>query len=209
MKDTIDLSAARTAKQTKQQSAAPTTHENAPAWTGELDVHILKGDVKGEPLFAALQNRARQLGHTLGDMCACLSFSYPYYSQLRSGRRTLSGASEEFTAASAKYLGIPRLTVLALADLVRPEDLYESQNAIETHLPRAFEYVCEDPHWAHLAIGDVRTAGPRTQYLIVRLYEQMAGLQFLPPAIVPEQLAQGMAALQDIRAGLQPSKAAT
>src|SRR3546814_4689965 len=85
---TTDLSAAREAKKNQQQRATPALPTQAPNWTGDLDAQVLKGEVKGEPLFAALQNRARQLGHSLQDMCSRLGFSYPYYSQLRSEEHT-------------------------------------------------------------------------------------------------------------------------
>lgn len=201
MKETIDLSAVRKAK-TKQSYPPPEVPIDAAAWMGDLDVQVLKGEVKGEPLFAALQNRARQLGQTLQEMCRCLDFSYPYYSQLRSGRRSLSGASDDFTHACARYLGVPRLTILALADIVSPQDMYESQETVTVHLPRAFEHVCTDPYWAHLVTASVRNSSSETQFLIVRLYEQMSGLQLLPPVIATDKLAESMATLQDIRANL-------
>lgn len=202
MKEPINLSAVRETKKKRQQRTPPALPEQAPAWTGDLDAQALKGDVKGEPLFAALQNRARQLGHTLQDMCRYLDFSYAYYSQLRSGRRNLSGAADDFTLASARYLGVPRLTILALADIVSPEDMYETRDAITVYLPLAFEQVCADPYWAHLATAKVRNSHSEAQYLIVRLYEQMSGLQLLTRVIAPQQLAESMAALEGVRANL-------
>ena len=208
MMKTTDLSAARIARPRKQQETLP---EATPAWTGDVDAQALRGHVKGEPLFAALQNRARQLGHSLQDMCRCLDFSYPYYSQLRSGRRSLSGAADDFTRACARYLGVPRLTVLALANIISPEDLYESHDAISCHLPRAFEHVCTDPHWAHLATQTVRASPFETQYLIVRLYEQTTGLRLLPETVSFQELANGMSVLMEMRdnnSGIPPIPAA-
>ncbi len=103
------------------------------------------------------------------------------------------------------YLSVPRLTILALADIVSPEDMYEAQDAITVHLPRAFEHVCAAPYWAHLATVKVRDSHSEAQYLIVRLYEQMSGLQLLPRVIAPQQLAESMVILQDIRANVQAS----
>ncbi len=197
---TTDLSAVRAARKSKHQRTHPTLPDDVPAWTGDLDVQTLKDEVRGEPLFAALQNRARQLGHTLQEMCRYLNFSYPYYSQLRSGRRNLSRGADDFTRACARYLGVPRLTVLALADIVSPEDMYEAQDAITAHLPRAFEYVCTDPDWAHLTTGSVPESSSDTQYLIVRLYEAAFDVRLLPERIEPQKLAESMAALQALRA---------
>lgn len=175
---------------------------NTVAWNGNLDVKLLRGKVKGEPLFAALQNRARQLGHTLQEMCKILDFSYPYYAQMRSGLRAVSGANEQFTAACALYLGVPRLTVLALADVVTPGDFYVKPNDLLNSLPAAFEFISSDPEWSHLFTAEVRAAEPSTQYVLVRFYEKMTSKRLLPEAIEPELLAGGIKKLWDIREGL-------
>lgn len=112
MTDKKDTSAAGPRAQTRKKLQAIIDQELT--WDGQLDADVLKRGVKGADLYAALQNRARQLGHTLQEMCEFMGFSYPYYAQLRSGRRSLNVSQEEFTAACARYLGVPRLTVLML-----------------------------------------------------------------------------------------------
>lgn len=198
-------------KDNQPTSAAPAINEEAAkepcgtnpvAWDGNLDVKLLRGKVKGEPLFAALQNRARQLGHSLQEMCKILDFSYPYYSQMRSGLRAVSGANEQFTAACALYLGVPRLTVLALADILTPSDFYVTPNELVTRLPAAFEFISSDPEWSYLFTADVRAAEPATQYVMVRFYERMTSKRLLPEAIEPELVAEGIKKLWDIREGL-------
>src|SRR5690606_29456789 len=100
---------------------------------------------------------------------------------------------------------IPRLTVLALADIVTPEDLYEDRNALVIHLPRAFEYVCTDPEWAQFVDSEVSESSPRTQYLIVRLYEKATGKRLLPEAVAPELLAESMRRLRELKEELSRS----
>jgi len=171
-------------------------------WDGQLDANVLKGDIKGAALYAALQNRARQLGHTLQEMCEFMGFSYPYYAQLRSGRRSLNGSQEEFTAACARYLGVPRLTVLMLAEVVTPEDMYIKPHDIVRKLPDAFEQVCSDPDWAPLATPAVKVCEPSTQFFIVRLYEQLTQTPLLPDRVEPVELTQAFLELRKIREGL-------
>lgn len=55
MKELTVLSAVRKARKSKPQGTPPSLPAQAPAWAGDLDVHALKGELKGEPLFAALQ----------------------------------------------------------------------------------------------------------------------------------------------------------
>lgn len=117
--------------------------EQAPAWNGELDKQVLvEYPSEATALFAALSNRARQLGHSLQDMCKVLDFSYPYFSQLRSGRRQLNMTSP-FTQVCASYLGVPRLTVLSLAKVITIEDQQEKPQEMVSSLPKAFDYVAQ------------------------------------------------------------------
>ncbi|WP_442596626.1 hypothetical protein ACSBPU_06725 [Parapusillimonas sp. JC17] len=145
--------------------------------------------------------RVSEIAPIISVYAGCGDYSRPtYYSQLRSGRRNLSRGADDFTRACARYLGVPRLTVLALADIVSPEDMYEAQDAITAHLPRAFEYVCTDPDWAHLTTGSVPESSPATQYLIVRLYEAALAVRLLPERVEPQKLAESMITLQLLRA---------
>lgn len=67
MKDKNDVSGAASRAQTRKKLQAIVDQELT--WDGHLDADVLKGGVKGAALYAALQNRARQMGHTLQEMC--------------------------------------------------------------------------------------------------------------------------------------------
>lgn len=180
--------------------------EQAPAWNGELDKQVLvEYPSEAAALFAALSNRARQLGHSLQDMCKVLDFSYPYFSQLRSGRRQLNMTSP-FTQACASYLGVPRLTVLSLAKVITIEDLQEKPQEMVSSLPKAFDYVAQDPTWMSLMTEEVRIAHLDVRYLSVRLYEQLNQVQLLPEDIELEKLAEGMQKLNQLMEAATDSK---
>lgn len=200
MTDKNDTSSAASRAHTRKKLKAIIDQELT--WDGHLDANVLNGGVKGAALYAALQNRAGQLGHTLQEMCEFMGFSYPYYAQLRSGRRSLNGSQEELTAACARYLGVPRLTVLMLAEVVTPEDMYIKPHDIVRKLPGAFEQVCSDPDWAPLATPEVKVCEPSTQFLIVRLYEQLTQTPLLPDRVEPVELTQAFLELRKIREGL-------
>lgn len=167
-------------------------------WTGKLNVSELKNaKTESAPLFAALFNRCYQLGHSINEMCDALGFSYPYFSQLRSGRRTLK-VDMSFTKSCANYLGVPRLTVLALARLITLEDLLEEPDELVVALPRAIEYISQDDKWGYLITESVRCTSIESQYLIVRLYEQHSGVALLPKEIDPIRLAESIQELERI-----------
>lgn len=152
-------------------------------WDGSLDMkELLAQKTKAAPLFAALLNRARQLKHPLEDLCCRLDITYPYFLQLRDGRRQLALESE-FLKISRAYLGIPRLTVLALAGLIVESDFEVEPNEVLSSLPRAFSFLSEDPKWGHLMDPKVFETPYEVRYLIVRLYEDATGNRILPEKI--------------------------
>lgn len=70
--------------------------------------------------MAALLYRADQLGHSLTQMADEMSVSYGYIAQLQSGRKPPESVSGEFTAAAARYLGVPCATIQLLCCRVSP-----------------------------------------------------------------------------------------
>lgn len=161
-------------------------------WDGSLDSkELLAQKTKSAPLFAALLNRARQLGHPLGDLCCRLDITYPYFIQLRDGRRQLTLESE-FLKVSRAYLGIPRLTVLVLAGLIVESDFEVEPNEVLSTLPRAFNFLSEDPKWGHLMDAKVFEVPYEVRYLIVRLYEEATGNRILPEKIEAGLLGQAL-----------------
>lgn len=179
-----------TSTECNQKGSNSASINQIPAWNYEFNTKELLKNKRGTaPLFAALLDRSKKLGQSIEELCTVLGFSYPYYNQVKSGRRLLTASSYAFTSACAKYLGVSRLTVLVLANLIQESDLREELQDIVGELPRAIDYIIQDPLWIGLANKHVKETAPNLQYLIVRLYEKATGVSLIPKRLDTNQEA--------------------
>jgi transcriptional regulator with XRE-family HTH domain len=176
--------------------AAPREYHRVP-WSGNLDEAELNRP--GGLLLAALIRCANERRQQLNDMSRELGVTYGYINQLRNGLRQTNQISDDFALACARYLGVPRLTVLMLSGRITPEDAFESEEVVASELPRALAYLCEDPEWGPLVPPEVRTGSYRTQFLVVRLYEETTGKRLLPERLNARTLAVEIEKLQALQ----------
>lgn len=157
-------------------------------WNGNLDEQELNRP--GGLLLAALIRCANDRRQQLNDMSRELGVTYGYINQLRNGQRHTDQISDYFALACAKYLCVPKLTVLMLSGRLKPEDAFESETMVINELPRAMSYLCEDPEWGPLVPPEIRNGSYRAQFLVVRLYEQTTGKRLLPERLDLQALAK-------------------
>lgn len=165
----------RTTRTVRGPRAAPSTRV---AWSGGLSEEELKRP--GGVLLSMLIQRANELGHQLGDMAKQLGVTYGYISQLRSGLRKTHQISETFATSCALYLGAPRMTVLLASGRVKPEDVFSDPNEMLNLLPRAIQFIRQDPEFGPLMPADLQNADQRLQYFVVSLYEKATNRSLLP-----------------------------
>lgn len=163
-------------------------------WTGNLDEKELQRP--GSMLLAALVQCANERRHQMQDLARELGVTYGYINQLRSGLRNTSQISDDFALACARYLGVPRLTVLMLAGRLTIDDAFEPDRMLANEVPRALEYVTKDPEWGPLVTREVRAASCETQFLVVRLYESATGKKLLPDRLNVQTLAEDLRRLR-------------
>lgn len=167
-------------------------------WSGNLDENEL-----GRPgglLLAALIRCANERRQQLNDMARELGVTYGYVNQLRNGIRQVNQVSDDFALGCARYLGVPRLTVLMMAGRVSPEDLFEHREMMAGEIGRAMAFLCEDPQWGHLVTPELRQSSVESQYVLVRLYEQATGKKLMDSHLNADNLAQEIGKLREIQA---------
>lgn len=151
----------------------------------------------GGPLMAALMHAAHERGHTTAELAEALDVTYGYIAQLRSGTRSSANVSDAFAARCARYLGIPRLTVLMLAGRVTSEDFFDENALNYTSLARAYMYIRNDPIWGPrapaLSEEEVSRSGELV-LLAVWLYEDATGTTLLPGMSDPKHFARAVEA---------------
>jgi len=178
-------------------------------WSGNLDDAELARP--GGLLLAALIRCANERRQQLNDMARELGVTYGYINQLRNGVRQISQISDDFALACARYLGVPRLSVLMLSGRISPEDAFESKEVVVEEIPRAMKYLVDDPEWGPLVPPELREPVDeasrerqyRTQFLIVRLYEEATGKKLLPERVTAASLGEQIQKLQALQAQRQ------
>jgi transcriptional regulator with XRE-family HTH domain len=171
---------------------------NRVAWSGNLDEEEIARP--GGLLLAALIRCANERRMQLNDMARELGVTYGYVNQLRSGIRNVNQVSDDFALACARYLGVPRLTVLMLAGRITPQDVFESQEMMASEVGRAMAYIYEDPEWGHLITPEMRNTAIESQYVIVRLYEKATGKALMKGHLDPTILTGEILKLKEIQA---------
>ena len=102
----------------------------------------------GARLLAWLFREANERGIQMQELAEHLGVTYGYLAQLRKGPerggREIKKVSEDFIDNAARFLGVPRLSVLIAAGVVRLED-FRQVESWEHELDRALSYLESDP----------------------------------------------------------------
>lgn len=178
-----------------EQAEAAIARRQAP-WTGNMDE-----DEIGRPgglLIAALIRCANERRLQLNDMSKELGVSYGYVNQLRNGVRQINQVSDDFALSCARFLGVPRLTVLMMAGRLSAADLFEHEEMMGTELERAMAYICDDPQWGPLVTQELRHSGSDTKFVVVRMYEKATGKVLMRAALDYKALSAELETLQRV-----------
>lgn len=136
----------------------------------------------GGALMAALMDAATKRGHTLANLATALGVTYGYLVQLRAGSRSCTRISDDFASRCAKYLGLPRLSVLLLAGRITQDDFFEASAASPRSLAMAYDYIRRDPRWGARVPALSAETIQESRHLvlvIVWFYQEMRGVDLL------------------------------
>lgn len=121
-----------------------------------------------------------------------LGVSYPYFRQMRNGPdgksgRSAANISDEFISNAARYLGVPRISVMIAADKVAPEDFFKP-DTLDNELVSSLTFIQNDPDWGPFLSTDIWSANQDLQLLVVLLYERAKDKNLISEEIDIEQL---------------------
>lgn len=175
-------------------------------WSGNLDETELRRP--GGTLLAALITCANERRLQMNTMAEELGVTYGYVNQLRNGIRTVAQISDSFALECAIFLGIPRLTVLAMAGRITKEDAYEDRQMLATEIQRAMAYIAADPKWApYLTVG-LKSMDSESLFMLVTLYEKAEDKVLLPKAVNLASLMEELSKLEAVKAQRNATKLA-
>lgn len=167
-------------------------------WSGNFDERELTRP--GGILLAALICCANERRLKFGKMAEELNVTYSYINHLRNGIRHVEKISDTFALACAKFLGVPRMTILMYAGKVTSSDLVEGENMLAHEVSRAIGFICGDIKWGHMVTQEQRRADAISQFGLVKLYEAATGKVLLDKTLDCQSLELEIAKLKEIQA---------
>ena len=194
------------AKSPENIAASRIAAAKAPRYQGTVvDEELVR---QGGALLGMLAGRAQELGHNRTEMAKHLNVTYGYIAQLSSGHRLPQHISAEFAEACTRYLGVPKLTVLMAAGVIKVEDALEKPDEITTSLPLAMQFISRDPEFGALMPPELLSASETSanlQFFIVRLYEKATARKLIPGEHTIEMIANALDLVERRRQDLMPS----
>jgi len=150
--------------------------------------------IRGGALIDQINDHADRHGLTQRAIARVLGISESHYSQLLNRERDFASLPEEKLRAIAELLDVPYMSVLMLAEIVRPEDFFRS-STIEDHVTFAYRTMRRDSRFvvAMPNAGDWKAAPLSVRLLCAILYQDVSGQDLLEKArlIRVEKRAEG------------------
>jgi len=131
------------------------------------------------PLMHWLTVVAAERHMTLRELASELKVTYGYILQLRSGVRELSAVSDKFVDEATRFLGLPRISVLAACGRVKLED-YVPTPGLEHWMASAYAFIARDPTWGAVMPVSLKDSDSQTKLFVIRLYEAATGAILIP-----------------------------
>ncbi|HEY4317173.1 MAG TPA: hypothetical protein VGN04_06195 [Herbaspirillum sp.] len=139
-------------------------------------------------LLAWLYDEARNRGANIMSLCRELDVSPSYIHQLRTGKRSIANASDNFFRACAEYIGVPRIVVKLLAGQLTMSDFLLPNISEEDQVRRAMSQVLKDNH-ARLLIPEGFEEFPLgAQKAILGMYAESSGMDLVGYGQLPQML---------------------
>lgn len=141
----------------------------------------------GANLVRAIEQAVATRGIYNRDAAEEIGITPTELSRLKHGRLEAVNLSRERINAIAKFLDIPVLAAMLLAEQIKPADFYtnsKSDEFIHGQVERAIQFIMNDPDWGALApktLYDENT-GLDVKLYLIWAYEQATGLVLIKGA---------------------------
>jgi transcriptional regulator with XRE-family HTH domain len=133
-----------------------------------------KGDE--QPLVRALLAQATRQGHTLGELAQKLGVTYERLSQWRRNVVGISRANESVCQNAARYLGIPTVLAMVMAQKINIQQfVWPGGTSLTERVAHQLERLRQDPFLGGFVPAELTDAAPSVQLFVVFLYRQLEG----------------------------------
>lgn len=140
-------------------------------------------DVPGYKFVWLLKQTMTERDVTIGEVVENTGVSQSTISHLMTGRRSAVRLEKESIAALSKWMGLPVLSGLILAEHVSPEDFYTDTSLLDANIDRAVRYILSDGDWGAYAPRSILTAENDTKLYLIWCYEQATKVKLLSGSV--------------------------
>jgi hypothetical protein len=119
---------------------------------------------------------------------AALGVSPSHFANLRSGDKDVTQLGEERIARAARFLGIPKVSVMLAAGQLRIEDFYSEPEKVSAQLQPALRFILADPELSPYLSPAILKADAAVQQAFVLLYERATGRVLIRGKVPAEEI---------------------
>jgi hypothetical protein len=119
---------------------------------------------------------------------AALGVSPSHFANLRSGDKDVTQLGEERIARAARFLGIPKVSVMLAAGQLRIEDFYSEPDKVSGQLQPALRFILADPELSPYLSPAILKADAAVQQAFVLLYERATGRVLIRGKVPAEEI---------------------
>lgn len=135
----------------------------------------------GAILLGLLFTKATSRGIGMDELAKeVLGISYAHLSALRRGRKDVRSMSDELIVRIAKFLGMPKISVMLEAGQVKAEDFYPDPDIVDAYLETALNFIKHDPKIGSYMPATLFVADREVKLFLIILYEEVTGKPLIP-----------------------------
>lgn len=146
----------------------------------------------GYKLLWMIRQKLAENEMTLVNLSDETGISRTTLSHIMTGRRHATGLERESIIAIAKWLKIPTLAAMLLAEQITPTDFYD-ESLTKAAIARSVRYILSDPDWGSYAPPEILdNTNPQLQMYLIWCYEQATKTKLLSGSVDFLSLIQSM-----------------
>lgn len=141
-------------------------------------------DIPGYKLIWMINQAAAAEGLNQQDLSKILGMATSSVSYILTARKDIRKLDKSVFNKIAKWLDLPVLSVLMLAEQITPEDFYSDKTSMDEAINRATKLILSDPDWGAYAPRELLNSDSKDlKIFLIWCYEKATNTKLLPGAV--------------------------
>lgn len=138
-----------------------------------------RAKVPGARLLEMLFDEANRNNMGMEQLADAIGTSRPNLYSLRQKRRSVPNMNREYKEACARFLGIPYVSVLIAAEVIKPEDFLVPLDDDDRAIDAALDFIRRDPVHGDKVPVEIADADKALKLFVIECYEKAEGKRLL------------------------------